>query len=768
MAHKYYLGIDIGSTTLKAVLISSRGKVCHTLYQRTKPLPDARLSCSGQCHHCGACNLGSLSKTVDTFLGGAGVGKDEVSGTVVTGSQIVDELHRFIEYDAYVSEVSAHVAGARHYYPECTAILDVGGQDSKAMLYDTDMGMWVSKMSGICAAGTGAFLDSVAAKLDVPVEEMSDRVNYDSDIEVSSICAVLSATSVNKFKNRYPLGDVIAAACRAQARTVMSGVGELFLDHEGEIIFQGGVASNRAVGYYLHEITGNKIVIPDFHQVMGALGAACLAKQYSGFGDRLNTTAVFDQRRRFRIGIPEFHEVIEAVADKGLAREVLKLKDRLITRKTRQGEMKLGVPEFQQIRDAFTDEGLAREFWKLVNSLVARRTVTKSIAMRAEMTRRDFLSKDGAPMVWRNLFFPPEILNALGVRMMTLETYAALRARSRKRVRQYFDRAACKGFSAETCSFLRVLEGDEHLPIPDFAVTTTEPCQQGERIFADLVRTYNISDRYYTLHTPFHHDDNAVEHIAAGLEESVARMEKALDMKLDPGALKQSCELSNRARAIAMECNELRLMSPPLVRGTEAVLAATVFSQMWGREEFVNLQQVYLDELRERKADVEREFSIDETHRLLWLHLPPFYSSQLLNHIEQTCNAPIVFEEVNFVGWDELNPDDPYRSLARKLLTVGFLDPELRVQHIIRDTVRAHFTGCILYNHGFGRCSMADSCFIKRLREELRRVHVPLLVLDGDCIDETTDPCSTYTKVSAFVEALNQKKHGNIFGPCTA
>jgi predicted CoA-substrate-specific enzyme activase len=768
MAHSYYLGVDIGSTTLKAVLLSARGKVCHTLYQRTKPLPDARLSCSGQCHHCGACNLGSLSKTVEDFLGGAGVTTEDVNATVVTGSQIVEELHRFIDFDAYVSEVSAHVAGARHYYPDCKAILDVGGQDSKAMLFDEQMGMWMSKMSGICAAGTGAFLDSVAAKLNVPVEEMSERVNYDSDIEVSSICAVLSATSVNKFKNRYPLGDVIAAACRAQARTVMSGVGELFLDYEGDIIFQGGVASNRAVAYYLHEITGNKVVIPEFHQVMGALGAACLAREHAQLGKQLSTMKVFDQRRRFRIGIPEFHAVVEAVADKGLAREVIKLKDRLITRKTREGEMKLGIPEFQQIRDAFTDDGLAREFWKLVDTLMARKTVTRSIAMRAELTRKDFLSKNGAPMVWRNLFFPPEILNALGVRTMTLETYAALRARSRKRVRQYFDRAACKGFSAETCSFLRILEGDEHLPKPDFAVTTTEPCQQGERIFADLTRSYNISDRYYTLHTPFHHDENSVEHIAAGLEESVAAMEKALGLTLDLGKLSEACELSNQARAVAMECNELRLTSPPLIRGTEAVLFATVFSQLWGRAEFVELQKVFLEELQERKSDVEREFSIDDTHRLLWLHLPPFYSSQLLNHIEVACNAPIVFEEVNFVGWDELDPGDPYRSLARKLLTVGFLDPELRVQHICNDSVRARFSGCILYSHGFGRCSMADSSFIKHLREELSRVNIPLLVLDGDCIDETTDPCSTHTKVSAFVEALNQKKHGNIFGPVMA
>ena len=164
---------------------------------------------------------------------------------------------------------------------------------------------------------------------------------------------------------------------------------------------------------------------------------------------------------------------------------------------------------------------------------------------------------------------------------------------------------------------------------------------------------------------------------------------------------------------------------------------------------------------------MEREIGIDDTHRLVWLHLPPFYSSRLMDFIELTCNAPVVFEEVNFVGWQELDPEEPYRSLARKLLTVGFLDPELRAAEIRNYACEAKITGFLLYNHMFGRCSMADSCFAKRLRGELQTIGVPLLVLDGDCLDETIDPCSTNTKVRAFIEALNRKKFGSLFGDCS-
>ena len=226
----YFLGIDIGSTTFKAVVMTDSGRVVHSTYQRTKPVESGHLSCSGRCSSCGQCNMGAIKKTVADFLKDSALSERDIACTVVTGSQIVEETKRFIPYDFQVSEVSAHVAGAKHYYPDVDAIIDCGGQDSKCMVYNPQMEMWISMMSGVCAAGTGSYLDSVASKLGVPVEEMASKVNYDADTEFSSVCAVLSATSINKFKNRIPIGDLLAGACRAQARTILNGVGQLLLN----------------------------------------------------------------------------------------------------------------------------------------------------------------------------------------------------------------------------------------------------------------------------------------------------------------------------------------------------------------------------------------------------------------------------------------------------------------------------------------------------------------------------------------------------------
>jgi len=689
---KLFLGIDIGSTTFKAVLLNGEGRVRHTLYQRTKPADTGRVRCTGVCSGCGACNFGQLRQTVYQFLKDAGVDSlKQITCTVVTGSQIVEDTKDFVPYDFRVSEVTAHVAGARHYYPDCKAILDVGGQDSKAMVFNDSMKMWNYKMSGICAAGTGAFLDSVAAKLNVPVSEMSDRANYDSDLEFSSVCAVLSATSINKFKNRFPLGDIIGGACRAQARTIMSGVGELFLGYKGDIVFQGGVAYNRAVAYYLRQITGNNIIIPEFHGVMGALGAACLALQFSSLKGKLSAS---DYR-------------------------------------------------------------------------VAPTQKLESIGLRAKATRSEFLGHgDDKPLVWRNLFFPAEILNALGVQALTLETYAALFARSQHKVKKAFDHAACKGFSGETCSFLRVLEGVK-LPTPKCVISTSQPCQQGERIFRDLARNYGIGDQVFSLHTPAAGgaDGSNLENLADNLEWTVRCMEKATGCTMSMDRLAEACEYSNEARKYSILCNKLRHENVPLIPGRQAIYFATIFSQAWGTQALVEIQKRFYEELLSIAEQVPAGRKLEDTHRLLWLHLPPFYDTHILEQVEQKCKAPILFEEVNFVGWEPLDPKDPYRSLARKILTTGFMDPDLRVRSIVEEGRKMHFNGCILYNHGFGRCSMSDSSFVKHLREELQKASVPLLVLDGDCVDTTVDPCSTETKISAYVEALNEQKYGNIFGP---
>jgi len=273
---------------------------------------------------------------------------------------------------------------------------------------------------------------------------------------------------------------------------------------------------------------------------------------------------------------------------------------------------------------------------KYCGDLIQKKTYTPDF-----LTHEKKYNHGKEPLVWRNLFFPTEVLNALGVRSLTLETYAALFARSQHKVKKAFDKAACKGFSGETCSFLRVLEGVQ-LPAPAFGVSTSQPCQQGERIFRDLARTYGASDKFFSLQTPAVGEaegDITLEHLAEELERSVRLMEKSLGLKMDPAKLAEACEHSNEARHYSLLCNELRHSSPPLIRGGQAIYFATIFSQLWGRPELTAIQKTLFEELRAIRDEIGDSVKLEDTHRLLWLHLPPFYDSSLLDYIEVKCKA---------------------------------------------------------------------------------------------------------------------------------
>ncbi|MEI3003722.1 MAG: 2-hydroxyacyl-CoA dehydratase family protein [Victivallales bacterium] len=158
------------------------------------------------------------------------------------------------------------------------------------------------------------------------------------------------------------------------------------------------------------------------------------------------------------------------------------------------------------------------------------------------------------------------------------------------------------------------------------------------------------------------------------MELAVRKMEKALGLKLDPGKLSEACDLFNQAAAISKKCNDLRWSSPPLIRGAEGVYNAILFSQLWGKKDLIDIQSSSTTSCWSARSGRNSVIPSRIRHRILWLHLPPFYDTKILDYIEDTCNAPIVFEEVNFVDWIDLDPDEPYRSLARKLLTVGYLD----------------------------------------------------------------------------------------------
>ncbi|GFE61707.1 acyl-CoA dehydratase activase [Geobacter sp. AOG2] len=173
-----------------------------------------------------------------------------------------------------ITEIKAHALGARHLFPGCRTILDVGGQDSKVISLDERGRVTGFQMNDKCAAGTGRFLEMMAVSLGYALEDFDlAAAEAGQGSPINSMCAVFAESEVVSLKNRGVPPAVIArsvhlaVAGRLAAMVAKSGYG----DH---LVFTGGVANNATLIGLLEKELGVPVQVPDTPSIVGALGAA--------------------------------------------------------------------------------------------------------------------------------------------------------------------------------------------------------------------------------------------------------------------------------------------------------------------------------------------------------------------------------------------------------------------------------------------------------------------------------------------------------------
>jgi len=173
-----------------------------------------------------------------------------------------------------ITEIKAHAIGARYFFPDCRAILDVGGQDSKVISLDKDGRVIQFQMNDKCAAGTGRFLEIMAASLGYSLQEFASAAQLSTeDIPINSMCAVFAESEVVSLRNRGHAAEDIARAIHLAIAERLTSMLER-LGIQGDIVFSGGVARNTFLPSILEEKLGRKIYIPEQPEIVGALGAA--------------------------------------------------------------------------------------------------------------------------------------------------------------------------------------------------------------------------------------------------------------------------------------------------------------------------------------------------------------------------------------------------------------------------------------------------------------------------------------------------------------
>ena len=174
------------------------------------------------------------------------------------------------------TEISCHARGCYFYFPIAATIIDIGGQDNKIIKIDNKGRRISFKMNRKCAAGTGAFLEEISPRLNVPLEKMNHLAIQSTNIvELGSYCTVFSATEVlERIREGKKLPDIVKGLFLSVIKRVM----EMDSLTEKVIMTGGVVAHNPFLVKMVEEIMGREALVPEYPQFTGAVGAALFAQ----------------------------------------------------------------------------------------------------------------------------------------------------------------------------------------------------------------------------------------------------------------------------------------------------------------------------------------------------------------------------------------------------------------------------------------------------------------------------------------------------------
>lgn len=251
----YTLGIDVGSASSKAVI-----------------LKDGKDIVAAEVVQIGTGSTGpqrALEKVFET----SGLKKEDISYTVATGYG----RFAFKDADKQVSEISCHAKGIYFLVPTARTIIDIGGQDAKAIRLDSNGGIKQFFMNDKCAAGTGRFLEVMARVLETTLDKMAELDEQATDTApISSTCTVFAESEVisqlsnGESRNNIIKGVHLSVASRACGLAYRGGL-------EKDVVMTGGVAQNAGVVRAVAGVLKTDVIVAPNPQTTGALGAALFA-----------------------------------------------------------------------------------------------------------------------------------------------------------------------------------------------------------------------------------------------------------------------------------------------------------------------------------------------------------------------------------------------------------------------------------------------------------------------------------------------------------
>ncbi len=251
-------GLDVGSTTLKIVGIDQSGSMVWHMLEPADPRVEIQVERFLD-------QSREVAQSTDIQLVATGYGR-----------KLVAQATR------QVTEITCHARGVFQELKHGGTLVDIGGQDSKVISIGPHGEVVDFAMNDKCAAGTGRFLENTASRLNVPLDDLGDvTLSAESEVTISSTCTVFAESEVvSMLAHGVPLEPILKGLHRSLIKRIIAMVRTVGMTVP--LMLSGGVVRNPAVPHMLEQETGEAVIIPKFPQLMGAYGAALVARGIEG------------------------------------------------------------------------------------------------------------------------------------------------------------------------------------------------------------------------------------------------------------------------------------------------------------------------------------------------------------------------------------------------------------------------------------------------------------------------------------------------------
>ena len=257
---KYFAGVDTGSLSTEVVIVDQESNILTYSIQQTGFDPVA-----------------ASRAAMEDAISKAGIPEDQLERIIATGYGRISVPFA----DKKVTEISCHAIGAYHLFPDTGTVIDIGGQDSKVIHVGPNGQVLDFAMNDKCAAGTGRFLEVMATTFQLSLDQLGAlALRAKEALPISSVCTVFAESEVvsliaqNKPKESIILGLHMAIVDRVWNMVQTVGI-------HGELTMTGGVAKNQAIVALFEKKVGRPINVYKEPQIIGALGAALLARNHA-------------------------------------------------------------------------------------------------------------------------------------------------------------------------------------------------------------------------------------------------------------------------------------------------------------------------------------------------------------------------------------------------------------------------------------------------------------------------------------------------------